>query len=584
MNKTSTTNNAILSEIDLVKTYTDGTSDSAITAASAGATLWVKEEDSLVAFDASTASAGTYALTVKLVSGTNTFTADETLSLELKDDKISSWTAELKDTVSYTEGNPATADDVIVKAYYESAPETAVTLTAGTDYTVSPTAALATTDTALTVTLADTLKLGTGVDSSKTVAITLETELYWVTNGGSSRPSITLDETEDSSTKGSYVVSGFNQKNDVLVFNQNITDESVTSATLSAKVTWKSTSGHIGLGLLNLTDYLYTDTSVPVSTSSPYTGIFATAQGVKGWGSTALFKEGTASKNATTDSAYTITIEYTKTDDGFTLTFTSDGTNGTTASFTQSNFTFPSGKPVYFAIGASPTGGANPKADNLVYSDIKITVTGDGITNSGKELTATSVAESLITDTRATFTASLTALTADIAAADGEYSGQEATLALTTYMLSSVTLTASDSSTPSGTWAWAADSISISAEDWTTADGTTTVTKTASATYTPTDTTAYKALTQTFTFTITDNRETATVTITPFSNATVTVAGTTTARENVGQTTTTSDTTNYAPVYSSDNESVATVDSSTGAVTIAGPGYATITACAGSVT
>ncbi|MBQ8678613.1 MAG: hypothetical protein IJ530_02505 [Treponema sp.] len=584
MNKTSTTNNAILSEIDLVKTYTDGTSDSAITAASAGATLWVKEEDSLVAFDASTASAGTYALTVKLVSGTNTFTADETLSLELKDDKISSWTAELKDTVSYTEGNPATADDVIVKAYYESAPETAVTLTAGTDYTVSPTAALATTDTALTVTLADTLKLGTGVDSSKTVAITLETELYWVTNGGSSRPSITLDETEDSSTKGSYVVSGFNQKNDVLVFNQNITDESVTSATLSAKVTWKSTSGHIGLGLLNLTDYLYTDTSVPVSTSSPYTGIFATAQGVKGWGSTALFKEGTASKNATTDSAYTITIEYTKTDDGFTLTFTSDGTNGTTASFTQSNFTFPSGKPVYFAIGASPTGGANPKADNLVYSDIKITVTGDGITNSGKELTATSVAESLITDTRATFTASLTALTADIAAADGEYSGQEATLALTTDMLSSVTLTASDSSTPSGTWAWAADSISISAEDWTTADGTTTVTKTASATYTPTDTTAYKALTQTFTFTITDNRETATVTITPFSNATVTVAGTTTARENVGQTTTTSDTTNYAPVYSSDNESVATVDSSTGAVTIAGPGYATITACAGSVT
>ena len=216
MNKTSTTNNAILSEIDLVKTYTDGTSDSAITAASAGATLWVKEEDSLVAFDASTASAGTYALTVKLVSGTNTFTADETLSLELKDDKISSWTAELKDTVSYTEGNPATADDVIVKAYYESAPETAVTLTAGTDYTVSPTAALATTDTALTVTLADTLKLGTGVDSSKTVAITLETELYWVTNGGSSRPSITLDETEDSSTKGSYVVSRFNQKNDVL--------------------------------------------------------------------------------------------------------------------------------------------------------------------------------------------------------------------------------------------------------------------------------------------------------------------------------------------------------------------------------
>ncbi|MBR4321499.1 hypothetical protein [Treponema sp.] len=104
-----------------------------------------------------------------------------TVKVTLVEDYITEWSVALKDSVAYKEGNTPTAEDVVVKAKWASAPTTEVTLTSG--YSV-PDTALTTSDTVLTVTL--TVKRGTGVDETKDVAITVEavtptTTIYKIT-------------------------------------------------------------------------------------------------------------------------------------------------------------------------------------------------------------------------------------------------------------------------------------------------------------------------------------------------------------------------------------------------------------------
>ncbi|WP_294431908.1 Ig-like domain-containing protein [uncultured Treponema sp.] len=320
----------------------------------------------------------------------------------------------------------------------------------------------------------------------------IENKMYLVT-AGNSDVKITLDETENSATLGSYVLSGFNKQNDVIVFNQNLMDENITSAKISAVVNWKSTSGHIGLGLLNLLDSLYTDTAV-VSNA----GIFATAQGIKGWGSSGLFSSKDKACNASTTKDYLIEIEYEKTETGFTLKFTSTGENGTSATFTESNFTFPSGKPVYFAVGASPTGTSNPKSDNIVYRDIKVTLSGNGIEKSGDEQTVTSVEKTLLTDSRTSLTASTSDVSYTIpSTVTNSNKGDSYKITLANVSLDSVKALAGETEVE-GAWAWDSTDVTL-------ATGASSVK--AKATFTPTDTTSYKSIvSKEFTINVTDER------------------------------------------------------------------------------
>ena len=94
-----------------------------------------------------------------------------TFTVSVIEDYITEWTATLASGVSYTVGDTASADDVVVAATYAKAG--AKNLTAGTDYTVSPATALAASNTTLTVTLSDSLNLGEGVVASKEVSISV---------------------------------------------------------------------------------------------------------------------------------------------------------------------------------------------------------------------------------------------------------------------------------------------------------------------------------------------------------------------------------------------------------------------------
>ena len=99
-----------------------------------------------------------------------------TVKVTLVEDYITEWSVALKDSVAYNEGNTPTAEDVVVKAKWASAPTTEVTLTSG--YSV-PDTALTTSDTVLTVTL--TAKRGTGVDETKDVAISVASAIETLT-------------------------------------------------------------------------------------------------------------------------------------------------------------------------------------------------------------------------------------------------------------------------------------------------------------------------------------------------------------------------------------------------------------------
>ncbi|WP_296329630.1 Ig-like domain-containing protein [uncultured Treponema sp.] len=286
--------------------------------------------------------------------------------------------------------------------------------------------------------------------------------------------------------------AGLDNANAVLIYNQNILDENVTYAKLSATVNWQSTSGHIGLGLLNLTDCLYGDTAI-ISGA----GIFATAQGIKGWGSTGLFTDGSASQNATTKKDYLISVEYTKTETGFTLVFTSEGTNGTSATFTQNNFTFPNGKPLYFALGASPTGTSNPKADNVLYSDVKVLVIGEGIEKSGKTHTVAGFAESLLTDSRTVLSPSETSVSYTIPSTESGNKGDSHEITLSNVSLDSIKALAATVEVE-GSWTWDSEKVTLLA------DATSVKAK---ATFVPKDISTYKLISsQEFTINITDER------------------------------------------------------------------------------